>query len=342
MPLTISQFAKLLDLSPSTISKAINGYSDISDETRERVLIAIKEFGYQPIASARSLRLRKSNRIGVVNPTSTLANDFFIRILKGCTIQAEELGYNLVLYTAAVDQPDLILRACISKDIDGLLIMGSGKVETILDQISQTGIPFMLVGRETRIENVPFISPDNEDGVYQAISHLTAQGKKEIAFIGQKDDPITHESRFRGYVRAMQEQQLSIREEWIVSASSSYPGGYYAMQEILRQSNRPEAIFCFSDGVAIESLPAFSEFGIRVPQDIALVSCDNIPMSQSTQPPLTTINIPLEEIGKLATRNLIDKIADPLFELPRQILPVDLIIRESSKKICQETRKEKH
>jgi len=331
LPLTISQFAKLLNLSPSTISKAINGYADISAETRDRVLIAIKEYGYQPIASARSLRLRKSNRIGVVNPTSTLANDFFIRILKGCTIQAEELGYNLVLYTAAVDHPDLILRACSSKDIDGLLIMGSGKVETMLDQILQTGIPFMLVGRATKIENVSFISPDNEDGVYQAISHVVAQGKKKIAFIGQKDDPITHESRYCGYLKAMQEHRLNIRQEWIVSASSTHPGGYYAMKEILQLSNRPDAIFCFSDGVAIESLIALSEFGVRVPQDLALVSCDNIPVSQSTQPPLTTINIPLEEIGKLATRNLIKKIADPHFELPRQIVPVNLIVRESSR-----------
>lgn len=331
MPLTISQFAKLLNLSPSTISKAINGYADVSQETRERVLIAIKEYGYQPIASARSLRLKKSNRIGVVNPTSTLANDFFIRILKGCTIQAEALGYNLVLYTAAVDQPDLILRACISKDIDGLLIMGSGKVENILGKISETGIPFMLVGRATKIENIPFISPDNEDGVYQAICHLIAQGKKEIAFIGQEDDPITHESRFSGYLKAMREHQLNIHQEWIVSASSTYPGGYYAMKEILQLSNRPDAIFCFSDGVAIESLSALSEFGVRVPQDIALVSCDNIPVSQSTQPPLTTINIPLEEIGKLATRYLINKIADYHFEIPSQIVPVDLIIRESSK-----------
>lgn len=330
MPLTISQFAKLLNLSPSTISKAINGYTDVSQETRERVSIAIKEYGYQPIASARSLRLKKSNRIGVVNPTSTLANDFFIRILKGCTIQAEELGYNLVLYTAAVDQPDLILRACISKDIDGLLIMGSGKVENILERISQTGIPFMLVGRETKIENIPFISPDNEDGVYQAITHLITQGKKEIAFIGQMDDPITHESRFSGYLKAMREHQLDVRQEWIVSASSTYPGGYYAMKEILQLPNRPDAIFCFSDGVAIESLSALAEFGVRVPQDIALVSCDNIPVSQSTQPPLTTINIPLEEIGKLATRNLINKIADQLFEIPRQIVPVDLVLRESS------------
>ncbi len=331
MPLTISELSKILNLAPSTISKALNGYSEISEETRIRVVEAARQYGYQPSAAARNLRMKFTDRIGLVNPTTTLSYDYFMRIIKGIAIASENKGYTLVLYTSVLEKPEILEKVCYSKEVDGLLVLGNGDIEHLLDPIIKSQIPFVLVGRQSNHPNVSFIAPDDEDGTQQAVQHLINQGHKKIGFIGQNSDPITNNARFQGFKKIMDAAGLTINNNWVVSASSPPLGGYFAMKQLFSVKDPPSAVFCFSDGIAMEALPYLHEKGIQVPQDFAIVGCDNISLSQSASPPLTTINIPLEEIGKSSVDCLIGLIKNPGTKPIRKYLPVNLIIRESSK-----------
>ncbi len=328
MSLTISELSKILKLAPSTISKALNGYSEISEETKQRVMEAAKQYGYQPSTAARNLRMKFTDRIGLINPTSTLSYDYFMRIIKGIAIESEKTGYTLVLYTSVLENPEILEKVCLSKEVDGLLVLGNGDIEHSLAPIINSRIPFVLVGRKSNLPNVSYIAPDDENGTQQAIQHLINHGHKKIGFIGQESDPITNNTRFRGFQKIMDAAGLPINNNWIVSASSPPLGGYFAMKQLFSVENPPSAVFCFSDGIAMEALPYLREKGIRVPQDFAIVGCDNISLSQSALPPLTTINIPLEEIGKSSVECLIDLIKKPETTPIKRYLPVNLIIRE--------------
>ena len=330
MSLTISDLAKLLNLSTATVSKALNNYDEIPLKTRERVLAAARQHDYQPSVVARNLRLKQTGRIGLINPTSTLSEDYFIRILKGTASEAEKEGYSLVLYTSFLENPDTLTRACHSKEVDGLLVMGGGNVEEFIPAITKSRMPFILVGRAAVLKNVSFISPDDEQGVFMATNHLIQVGYKNIAYIGQEEDPVTNSSRFKGYSLAMRNANLEIRKDWIVSAPRHPTGGYIAMKKLLSNRTKPDAVFCYSDGIAMEALQFLNEHRIRVPDDLAMVSCDNIYLSQSAQPPLTTIDIPLEKIGQLAISYLLKKIKDPHSPVIKEFLPGNLIIRKSS------------
>ncbi len=330
MSLTISELAKILNLSTATVSKALNNYDEIPLKTKERVLSAARQYDYQPNMVARNLRLKQTGRIGLINPTSTLSDDYFIRILKGITAEAETKGYSLMLYTSFRENPETLTRACYSNEVDGLLVMGGGSVDHIIPRIIESKMPFILVGRRSNLNCVSFISPDDEQGVYLAVSHLIQAGHKQIAYIGQIDDPVTNTSRLNGYNKAMNEAGYDNRKDWLVSAPRHPSGGAIAMEEILSTRPTPSAAFCYSDGIAIEALQLLSERRIRIPEDMALVSCDNIYLSQSAQPPLTTIDIPLERIGKLAIQYLLEKIQNRDSAIIREYITGNLIIRKSS------------
>ena len=243
MAINLQELSKLLDLSPSTISKALNGYSDVSNDTIERVRSYANKLGYQPSSTARNLRLQKTYRIGLVNPTTTFTHDYFMDILKGATIACEASGYNIVLYTTALDHPEILNNVVNSKEVEGLLIFGGGNVESTINHLDPGLMPIIVVGRQSESSSYSFISPDDMQGAYVACKHLIEQGHKKIAFIGQEADIITHKNRLQGYKQAHNEFGITVNQDFIFSAPFLPPGGYIAMKEVLNLTKDQPGLF---------------------------------------------------------------------------------------------------
>ena len=335
MTISLQELSKILDLSPSTISKALNGYSDVSNDTIERVQFYANKLGYQPSSTARNLRLQKTYRIGLVNPTTTFTHDYFMGILKGATIACEAAGYNIVLYTTALDHPEILDHVIKSKEVEGLLIFGGGNVESILNNLNPDIIPIIVVGRQSESSSYSFISPDDIQGSYIACKHLLELGHKKVAFIGQEADMITHTNRLRGYQQALNEFGIHVNQDYIFSAQFLPPGGYIAMQAVLKLHERPTGILCFNDAIAVEGMAALQEEGLRIPEDISMIGFDDSSICERIFPKLTSIQIPLEEIGKKSVEMVLNQIKDSTIPRESVRMPTKLVIRDSTEKILK-------
>ena len=332
MAITIQDIANRLNLAPSTVSKALNGYPHISDNTKNRVLEASQQLGYFPSAAARNLRRQRTDKIGFSFgfPVPTMS-DYVSEIIVGAVIAAEKQGYNLTLYPSMDDQMKQLIQICRAREVDGLLLLGRPQMaETTLPLLMQEKIPFVVVGRRVEDPHVSFVKPDDPHGAYLVTQHLIALGHQRIAFTTRPSMGITSRDRYAGYERALLDAGISPDPSLIIPTNFEPDSGYHAMNQLLDLPHPPTAVFAIHDLIAIECLRAAKERGLRIPQDIAIAGFDDWRASLSTQPPLTTVHPPLHEIGIKAMETLLVRIADPTLPAQQLILPVELVIRQST------------
>ena len=334
MPVTIKDIAKELGLSVSTVSKALNDYPDIAPETKRRVQELAQILDYYPSATARSLRRRHTNKIGLLLflrvVGSSLTSEYEFELIRGVAFTAEKRGYNLVLYTTVTREADQLMRICRAREVDGLILIGAGHLEELIAFLSREAIPFVVLNRRVEQPDVSFIAPDNVNGARAAVCHLLELGHRRIGYIGRPDDPETNIDRLAGYRQALAEFGVPFDERLIIPASFESGSGYRAMKALLDLPSPPTAVFAFNDHLAIEALQAVKERGLQVPADVALVGFDDIHSSLVTTPPLTTVHQPLLEMGSQAAQVLLDRIADDSLPPIRLTLPVHLVVRGST------------
>jgi DNA-binding LacI/PurR family transcriptional regulator len=268
-----------------------------------------------------------------VSPTITFTHEYFLSILKGATIACEAAGYNIVLYTTALDHPEILHNVVNSKEVEGLLIFGGGNVEFFLNNLDPALMPIIVVGRQSETSSYSFISPDDTQGSYEACKHLIEMGHKKIAFIGQEADIITHRNRLRGYKQALNDFGIHDNQDYIFSAPFLPPGGYIAMKEVLNLTQRPTGIICFNDAIAVEGMVALREEGLRVPADVSIISFDDSSICEKILPKLSSIQIPLEEMGKKSVEMILKHIKDPTLQRETIRMPTKLILRDSTARI---------
>ena len=332
MVVTINDIAQHLNLSVSTVSKALNDYKDVSDETKERVLKAAHELGYHPSAAARSLRRQRTDKIGFLfNYPLTFISEFVSKLITGAMLAAEQQKSNLVLYPASTtERPELLSRICRAREVDGLLVMGTPQVEETAALLAQEEMPSVIVGRRVTNEDASYITVDNRDGARQATRHLVELGHTQIAYTESEQLVQVSAERRRGYQDALEEAGLPLREELIVPIGSGPAAGYPVMDRLIKLPEPPTAVFAIHDGAAISILKAAIERGLRVPGDLAIVGFDDIYSTLVTEPPLTTVHQPLTQIGQLAAEALLQRVVNRNLPPTRQTLPVYLVVRQST------------
>ena len=331
MSITIVDISKYLGISPSTVSKALNGYDDISQETRERVLAAAQELGYHPSAAARNLRTRRTQKIGLLFsfPVTTIS-EYVSRLITGAIITAEQEGYNLILYPLLADQFDQLTRICRTREVDGLLLLTRSQMEKTVTLLAGEQLPYVIVGRRVEQPNVAFISPDDHAGAITVVQHLISLGHRRIAYTTRPELGLTSRDRLAGYQQALQMANIPFDENLVVSTEIAPQSAYRAMNQLLDLPEPPTAVFAIHDLVAADCLQAVIDRGYRVPNDVALVGFDNWSLSLTTTPPLTTMATPLTELGQQAMSALLKQINAPGSEPVRQLLPVELLVRQST------------
>ncbi len=330
MPIKIEDIARQLGLSVSTVSKALNDYSDVSEATKQRVREAALALGYTPSAAARSLRRQRTEKIGFsYGYPTTYIGEYASRLINGAVTAAEKEGYNLTLYPFTEDRFDQLMYIVRAREVDGLLLMRGVSWRRTVDWLKRERMPFVVLGRRVDDPAISFVTPDDFDSGALMTRHLLELGHQRIAFITRSALEFS-EDRIAGYAQALERSNIPF-DETLVVRTEMVPGtAYQAVNRLLSLPNPPTAVIGLNDPVAIECLQAVLDRGLRVPEDVAIAGSDDIRDSLAVTPALTTLHPPLAEIGHLAMDALLAQVADPGRPATQIKLPVELVVRQST------------
>ena len=329
---TIKDVAKMAGVSTTTVSHVINKTRFVAKETEEAVMQAIKSLKYSPSAVARSLKVNTTKSIGMIVTTSE--SPYFAEIIHAVEDHCYRQGYSLFLCNTQND-PEKIknhVEMLTKKRVDGLLVMCSEYTQHSLDVLSSfSSVPMVVMdwGPNT---DTDIIEDNSFTGGYLATKHLIDCGHKAIGLIAGELDKTTARTRYEGFVKAMNETNLPIHENWIMEGFFEPEDGYECMNKILTQDNLPTAVFCCNDVMALGAISAITEKSLRVPDDISIIGYDNIHSSRFYAPPLTTIHQSKSRLGAQAVNLLFERIANKdndNHEKHRIAIHPELVIRKS-------------
>lgn len=333
--ITIKDIAKLAGVSPSTVSRVISNHPRISIETSAKVRQIMKEYNYHPNIMAKSLVSKTSHTLGIMLPRPAeelFQNYFFGELLRGIMALATRMNYELLLSTETSlgNGIDALSRLVYGRRVDGILLLSSRREDPSITFLEEEGFPFVLIGRSETHPHAPMVDNDNVQTAYDATSHLIAQGHTRIGFVsGPPEFTLSHD-RMVGYTKAMEDAQLKVHEDWILEGEHLLESGFQAMSLFMSLPERLTAIVIIDDHVAFGVLRALAELGFRVPEDISVVSFNNIALSELALPPLSSIDIGTYQLGYSAVQLLL-KILQGETPPPHPIIiPHQLMVRESS------------
>ena len=330
--------ARLSGVSVATVSRVLNDYADVSDDTRERVLKVARELDYTPSAAARTLVMQRSQIVGVVLHTGEghpdLQHPFFQEVLVGLKHEIGAAGYDLLLF--ATENPGngysehSYLRRARHHRVDGLVVMGVDAADPEVLKLTRSQIPCMAVDVDLVGRRTGHVISDNSGGARLAVRHLHDRGHRKIAIVTGMLSTRPGVDRLLGYRAELEELGVPFRDDYVQEGDFYYESGYEGMKRLLSLDDPPDAVFAAGDLMAAGALRAIEEVGLNVPDDIALVGFDDIQLAAVLQPSLTTIRQDKIGLGAAAGRALLRMLEDADAAPPILTLPVDLVIRESS------------
>ncbi|AXU95344.1 transcriptional repressor PurR [Erwinia persicina] len=307
---TIKDVAKRAGVSTTTVSHVINKTRFVAEETREAVWAAIKELHYSPSAVARSLKVNHTKTIGLLATSSEAP--YFAEIIEAIENRCFAKGYTLILGNAHNDlqKQQAYLSMMAQKRVDGLLVMCSEYPDTLIAMLEDNrNIPMVVMDwGESRGDFTDTVLDNAFEGGYLAGRYLIERGHRDIGAIPGQLERNTGGGRHAGFLKALAEAGITLRDEWLVQGDFEPESGYRAMQQILSQKQRPTAIFCGGDIMAMGAICAADEMGLRVPQDISVIGYDNVRNARYFTPALTTVHQPKERLGETAFDMLLDRI----------------------------------
>lgn len=329
--LTLEEVGRLAGVSRATVSRVVNNTGNVDPELRARVEAVIRETGYRPHAIARSLASNRTNIIGLIIPkvAHTLFTDpFYPTLIQGISqaCNNNHLTLALFVYHSQQEEEQVFERAVNTGILDGLIVH-ERLTEPFIDELIGRELPFVHVGRPRNGAQVNYVDVDNVVGMLLAVKHLIRMGHRRIGYVGAPLHQIVGVDRREGYLLAHHESQLPINDDLMAYGDFSQASGYEAMRRLL--AHQPDAVCAASDTMALGALQAIREAGLRVPEDMAVVSFDDLPPALSADPPLTTVRQSVERTGRVAVETLIDVLNTGPTPPRRIVLPVELVIRES-------------
>jgi DNA-binding LacI/PurR family transcriptional regulator len=335
MAVTIKDVAKAAGVSPSTVSRVIADHPHISEETKKRVRKEMKELGYHPNFQARSLVVRSTETIGIVMPnsaTQALQNPFFPEVLRGISMKAHEDKFGVYLTTGITD--DEIFEQVVSmvqgRRVDGIILLYSKTDDKIMKYLLEENFPFTVIGRPYKdAERITYVDNDNIYITKQVTDYLIKLGHRKIAFIGVNLDFVFTIDRLEGYKQALHEAGIAYDETYIIHEKCLKSEGKEGIMNFLSSHEPPTALVVADDFTAIELMSYSEELNIKVPEEISIVSFNDVPLTEHMKPQLTSVNIDIFQLGFEAANCLIEIIKNPN-ALPKRItIPAKMIERKS-------------
>jgi len=331
---TLKDIARKTGKSVTTVSRALNGYGDVSSETKNLVLRVAEELGYTPNTFAQRLQKRRTDTIGLIIPTfgPRFSDPFFSEFLAGIGNRAAQFGYDLLVSTHAPGEGELIAyRAAIAtRRVDGFILVRTRRKDARVDYLLGADFPFVAFGRVEDNLNFPFVDEDGTYGMRQVVSHLVAQGHSRIACIVPSLDLMFTHYRIRGFKDGLEEAGLGVDDALIVVGDLTQRGGYEQAGKLLDLPSPPTAIVACNDLMAFGAMSAAQERGLVVGRDLAVTGFDDIPMAEYSHPPLSTVHQPIYQIGGMVCEMLIRLIQDKKLDERYLLMKPDLVVRQSS------------
>ena len=328
---TIGDVAKHAGVSAMTVSRVLNNYGYVKEETRERVDKAIAELGFVPNALARSLRFKRTNTLALI--LTDITNPFFTTIARSVEDAASEKGFNVMFCNTDESQAKETeyLNVLLQKQVDGVLLVPATSNTESISLLQERSVPVVVIDRRIPDMQVDTVRCDSELGAYQLTKYLLDLSHRQIAILGGTETVSTSVDRITGYQRAFAEANLEYSQDMVRYGQFTSQSGYDVTQELLNLERPPTAFVATNNFIAIGAYRALQEAGLQVPHDVSLVAFDDIPAALVFNPFLTVVGQPAHEIGRQATNLLLSRLNGGNTNPPQEIiLPLTMTIRQSS------------
>jgi LacI family transcriptional regulator len=334
MPTTIRDVAKKLNVSIYTVSRAMDGYADVSNQTRELVIKTAHEMGYAPNRAARQLRRQKAETIGFVLPSISKRFDepFFTEFISGIGEELSAQNFDLLISNATTDdmERNLYQRWVNSHKVDGFILNRIRRHDWRVNYLSQWGIPFVGLGKSQDAVKYPCVRIEAGKACLNIVQHIQGNGFSRFAFVGGPKNLINQIDRSKWFKSALKKCGLEIDPSHQVSTDMSSTGAYEAARLLLASPNPPDAILCVNDETAFGVLHAVHEQGRVIGVDIAVAGFDGVQDSLHTVPPLTTLDIPVAEIAQHLVSLLVQNLGNKRVQPQEIVVEPELLIRAST------------
>jgi DNA-binding LacI/PurR family transcriptional regulator len=331
---TLEEVAAHAGVGRGTVSRVVNNAAGVKESTRRAVQQAIAELGYVPNLAARSLAGRGADAVALVMTEPDwrmFAEPFFSEIVTSLGDALTDTGMQLLLTLVRSDtERRRFLEYARGGRVDGALLMSVHADDPLPDMLAAARLPTVLLGRRSADEHVSYVDADNVGGARSAVAHLLESGRRTIATITGPLDMYVAQCRLRGYRDALAQAGLEARPSWVVEGDFTEESGRRAMARLIERHPEIDGVLAASDTTAAGALEALRAAGRRVPEDVAVIGFDDFPLAERTQPRLTTVRQPLEEIGRAMVRLLLEELEESSVAWRHVILRTELVLRDSA------------
>ena len=333
MAVTIKDIAKRTGKSITTVSRALHGYNDVSPETRKMIVQVADEMGYTPNLLAQRLQKQRTDTIGFILPTfgPRFSDPFFSEFLSGIGSTATQYGYDILVSTQSTGEEELEVyrKKVTGRQVDGFVLVRTRCQDSRIAYLRKVGTPFVAFGRTEGLLDYPYVDEDGVAGMEMMVKHLVTLGHKRIAYISPPLEFTFARFRLQGLQQGLTEAGLSLPDAYLVYGDLTQRSGVARALELLALPDPPTAIIAGNDLMAFGVISAAQQQGLQVGRDIAIAGFDDIPMAETSHPPLTTVHQPIYEIGRMLTKMLIKIIQGAPLPSRQILLQPQLIIRHS-------------
>jgi len=327
MAVTIRDVARAAGVSVASVSRALNGRENVTEETRRRVMEAAARLRYRPNDAARSLITRRTRSIGAVLPE--LHGEFFCELIGGVDAAARAAGLHLLVSCSHgdADEAAAALRALQGR-VDGLLVMSPHVDAAFLEHTLPARLPAVMLNAPRVESRFPILNVDDHGGALAMTRHLLALGHRRIAMIGGPRGRFDADERRRGFLDALAQTGDGL-DPVLLDGDHSERSGYEAGRRLAAARDRPDAVFAANDMMAIGCLLAFADAGIAVPSQVAVAGFDDVPIARYVTPQLTTVRVRIADLGRAALVRLVAEIEETPDATAPDLLPCELVVRAS-------------
>lgn len=334
MSATLKEIAQRVGRSVTTVSRALAGYDDVSEETRTLVRQVAQEMGYEPNIAARQLQKQRSDTLAIIVPTfgPRFSDPFFSELLAGLGNEAARHGFDLLVSTRPPgdDEQVTYLKNIRSRRVDGFILVRTRAQDPRIELLQQYQFPFVAFGRTEAGLDYPYVDEDSELGIRLVVEHLLQLGHTRLACLAAPPELMFARYRLRGFTETLQTHGLTVDPSLIVTGDLTQRQGRELAGQLLDRPNPPTAIVASNDLMALGAMSAAQERGLTVGQDISITGFDDIPPAEHAHPPLTTVNQPIYKIGTTVCQMLIKLILGQKIEQQQIIMQPSLVIRQST------------
>lgn len=324
---TLQDMASLLNLSKSTVSRALAGDPRVAEATRRRVTTLAEKIGYRPNPIAQGLATRRTNTIGLAVPCAprSLSDPFYLEFLGAAGDTAMRHGYSLLLSAADGDGAGGYhshMELADSARVDGMILTEPRASDERIEVLKEMNLPFVFLGT-VEDPDVSWVSGDNHGGAAQAVTHLIELGHMRIACITGTPRQTASEARFEGYRAALAEAGIPLDRNIVESGDFTQAGGYQAMKAILEHGNDFSAVFASNDVMAFGAMRALREAGLSIPDDVSVLGFDGIPLAKYVDPQLATVRQPISDLGRAVIEVLVEQMGSKTQHPIQKVLNVE-------------------